>query len=1013
MDKGSYQLGYPGSIQPFSTEPQPPGWGDNIIGSPNGAFVTSKWWTSLIYKIDGEGNPTPMNIITPSPLNVWSIPDGVGCRQPYFDWPDPLPPLYEGPALLPDYTVEGLGFNEVVATVGITNNGFGVDRIGGAQGYGPVGKYPNTALVEYSTWHVTYDTLFQNNAAGQGSTTAPRLRATAARGSPYMWVEYPDGFPQANPTNYPMLQVQYSNPQAAAPVLYLPNNNFTSTSTQSDWAGIGGTGTQAAGANANAIAFTVNGRNYAAFGPPGTYWTWIYGGSAAQSITKLLLTGADNTSTTTFIVVAALPQNINMATMAQDGTLADLVSLFKTHAFQRPGNTGDPSVANFESGTYKLGTMFEPDYEGSDTVTGTFTYNMIDVGTGAPAVSNETLFALYPHQQANLDQVLDTDANNTQPYGSVYDASYQYTNSRGYATNAVESRLFDDPNFYEGDYNGQMRLVEGTGFVLEYTMPPTLRPVLPLVDFTTGGGDTSTLQSSLKWDWEIAWGTGTVSGNDSYGWAKLLSSVANNYMIAEELNYNGPGGLDDLQGYLYDGLVRWLDIAGAGQQNPNNTQDVLPTGFGYYANWNIMMPYPPGVNTNTNPLTEADGFFLARALNDMHFHLGYFIRAAFVYGKYNPSFVTEYGTMVEHLIRSLAGDYNDQANSATDTAVYPPYRFFDAYIGSSSAGGGQQYSSGENQESWSEAINAWYGMLLWAELTNNSSMSDRAAYMYASETDCSRRYVFNEDAVTSGNFYLDSKMFCNTFDTSNSLANFFQAPGTPANYSTPNFSREGNHALEFLPFGGGSLYLTLNQNGYQKMNYDALVNQPPAKFEGGTQGQADFKIYNDLIYMYQASFDPAGAQQQVNAVITDDPSKNNVRPPPGWLDNGNSLAFLYHWVYSLPQHLGDGHLEVGSSHPFTAVTTKKLFQFPSFNSQLQTSAASNPSPKLTSNTFSSVFRKRFFKFPSFELHLKTYTAYNPSDKWIIVEFSDGKRLFVRSRSHTKLRLPYIVRNGGF
>jgi hypothetical protein len=943
-----------------------------MLGSPNGAVPTSKWWTSLIYKISGNLSQTPMNIINPTPLNVWSINDGVGCRQPYFDWPNPLPPLSQGPALLPDYTVEDLGFQEAVATVGITNGSFGVDRIGGGQGYGPAaGQNPNTAVVEYGTWHVTYDTLYQNTPVGGSSSNAPRLRTTIARGNPFMWVEYPDGIPTATPTNYPMLQVQYSNPNASSPVLYLPNVNFTTTSTQTSWAGNQQTGTQGA-ASSNAIAFTVNGRNYAAFGPTGSYWTWIYDGNFG-GITKLLLSGVTTSSTTNFIVVAALPQNLNLATMAQNQTLAALVSTFQNCAPYRPGNTGTPSVANFRKGTYLLGTVFKPRYNQkaqSQNVTGTFTFNLVNVGTGTPAPNQQTLFAFFPHQQANLQQVMGTD---TPPFGSVYNACYQYTNTRGFATNQQESRNFNNPAFYNGAYNGQMRLARGTGFVLQYTLSQVLAPVLPQSDFK---GQARTLMSCLVWDYQNAWANGTKSGNDSYGWGKLLSAVANNYMIAQFLKFDRHGGIKDLGKYLENGLVSWFN-AQTGQQ----TQPAA-TGFAYDANWNVMLPFPPGVCSP--PSNVGDGFYVARLLNDMHFHYGYFIRAAAVYAKYNPSFVTQYGTMVEHLIRNLAADYTDRPNSATDNAIYPPYRFFDPYLGSSSAAGGQQYSSGTNQESWSEAINAWYAMILWAQQTNNAGMLARAAYMYASETDCSRRYVFNEDAVTSGNFYLQSNMFCNIYDTSNSLANFFSAPGTPPLYPTPNFSREGNHAIEWLPFGGGALYLTLNQNKYQSMNYQALVNQAPAAFEGG--GGANFKVYNDLIYMYQAIFNPTQAQARVKAVITADPLKNNVAPPSGWLDNGDSFAFLYHWVNTLPQVIQAQSEEAG------------LFGTPA------------AVPEITANQpFSSVTRTALqTTLSGGTLYDYTYRAYNPTSVVKEAKFSDGQRMTVEPLSYRKLVVQKVL-----
>jgi endoglucanase Acf2 len=480
----------------------------------------------------------------------------------------------------------------------------------------------------------------------------------------------------------------------------------------------------------------------------------------------------------------------------------------------------------------------------------------VNVGTGGQAADQTTLFALFPHQQANMQQVLGTtDA-------SVFSSNQKYTGSKGLATSQTER---GNPNFSDGLYNGQMRLAQGTGFVLQYTLPPLYDPVLPLASLK---GDQARLKQCLDWDWNIAWGIGRVSGHDSYGWGKLLGSVANNYQIAQALNYDGAGGKTHLAQYLGDGLKQWLNVS-----TPSTTDDPTLTYFAYDPNWNQMFPFPPGVS--------ADGFGVVIFLNDMHFHYGYFIRAAAVYAKYNPSFITQYGKIVEHLIRSIAADYNDQPNGAPDDAVYPPYRFFDPYAGSSSASGAQQYGDGMNQESSSEAVNAWYGMLLWAKVTNNATMLARAAYMYASETDVARRYVFCEDAVTSGQFALASNTFSNLYDDSNQLTLFFTAtPGI--------FAREPQHVINWLPFGGGALYLNVNKP-YAGLNYTALVNQPP--------GGDTFTTYSDLIWMYRAISNPAEAQTKANDINTYCIAHS---ASDGKLDNGNSLSMLYQWVFTLP-----------------------------------------------------------------------------------------------------------------
>jgi hypothetical protein len=53
--------------------------------------------------------------------------------------------------------------------------------------------------------------------------------------------------------------------------------------------------------------------------------------------------------------------------------------------------------------------------------------------------------------------------------------------------------------------------------------------------------------------------------------------------------------------------------------------------------------------------------------------------------------------------------------------------------------------------------------------------------------------------------------------------------------------------------------------------------------------------------MFQAIFDRKSAPDIVSTTKGRDPLANNLVVP-GWLDNGDRLAFLYQWVY--PGHPG-------------------------------------------------------------------------------------------------------------
>ena len=91
--------------------------------------------------------------------------------------------------------------------------------------------------------------------------------------------------------------------------------------------------------------------------------------------------------------------------------------------------------------------------------------------------------------------------------------------------------------------------------------------------------------------------------------------------------------------------------------------------------------------------------------------------------------LADWGGMVNEIVRDLAAGYDDPGNR------YPPFRNFDPYAGHSVASGVQQFADGVNQESSSEAINASYGMILWALASGDDALLARAIYAYTSEVD--------------------------------------------------------------------------------------------------------------------------------------------------------------------------------------------------------------------------------------------------------------------------------------
>ena len=103
-----------------------------------------------------------------------------------------------------------------------------------------------------------------------------------------------------------------------------------------------------------------------------------------------------------------------------------------------------------------------------------------------------------------------------------------------------------------------------------------------------------------------------------------------------------------------------------------------------------------------------DEFFTVEQINDHHFTYGYWIRVMAEIALRDPAWagVGQWGGMVELLVKDIA-------NTQRGAADFPYLRNYDPYEGHSWASGIGLGEYGNNQESSSEAINAWAGLILW------------------------------------------------------------------------------------------------------------------------------------------------------------------------------------------------------------------------------------------------------------------------------------------------------------
>ena len=242
---------------------------------------------------------------------------------------------------------------------------------------------------------------------------------------------------------------------------------------------------------------------------------------------------------------------------------------------------------------------------------------------------------------------------------------------------------------------GEIQLAEGNGFTTTTPFQGVL-PVIPDVGIPEPARLSRYVNDeAANYKFDIA---------DTYWTGKALGKLATLSAIADATN-NKPAqkqALDKTKALLED----YFTAAGT------------PKGIFYYNKpWGTLIGYPASFGSD-------------EALNDHHFHYGYFIRAAAEVLRQDPQWGSKakWGPMVEMLIR-------DCANPSRTDPMFPFLRNFDIYEGHTWADGKGDFADGNNNESSSEAMNAWTGLILWGELMGNKAIRDAGIYLYVTEKD--------------------------------------------------------------------------------------------------------------------------------------------------------------------------------------------------------------------------------------------------------------------------------------
>ena len=313
---------------------------------------------------------------------------------------------------------------------------------------------------------------------------------------------------------------------------------------------------------------------------------------------------------------------------------------------------------------------------------------------------------------------------------------------------------------------------------------------------------------------------------DTYFGGKALSRLANLLQLAVELD--DAESADIARTRLVEQLTDWTD--------PGRCETESTRCF-------VYDPVAKG-------LVGKVSAFGSDEFNDHHFHYGYLLFAASVAVADDPALMDRLRPVMDLVAADLATN--------GDSSFFPSQRVFDAYAGHSWASGYVPFRDGNNQESSSEAVAAWNGLALWADVTENAPLAEEARWMLANEAATAQAYWVGFDA---------SQAVYQGYEHSVIALNW----GAKRDYSTW-FSAEPNAKLgiQLIPMSPASDYLAGDPE------------RITANLAEATAGGYDVQ-FGDYMLMYAALRGPdAAAEAYAEAAAN----------PSLAVDDANSKAYL-------------------------------------------------------------------------------------------------------------------------
>ncbi|KAJ1852573.1 hypothetical protein GGH12_005394 [Coemansia sp. RSA 1822] len=324
---------------------------------------------------------------------------------------------------------------------------------------------------------------------------------------------------------------------------------------------------------------------------------------------------------------------------------------------------------------------------------------------------------------------------------------------------------------------------------------------------------------------------------DPYFFGKALARAARIALIADEVD--DPHSRDMAVQQVAEWFEPWL--------NGSNSNPLV-----YDTEWFGIV--------SSSGLCDAHADFGQGRYNDHHFHYGYFVYAAAVLAKLYP----EWATCHRDALDIFARDY---CNLNTKDTSFTLLRCFDIYEGNSWAAGLFPFADSRNQESTSEAINAYYAAYLYALATRRPQIAHVIRGVLQLEARTARTYWHVDDIcnVYPHEYSCDKAVVGILWSSKADYATFFG--------NNPEYI----YGIQFLPYTPATALLIKR----------AWIEKIWAPYLQRVADNAQTDAWREIIDLTYAVVDKNATLDRIARISSH--------------DDGNSASNAYYWVATAPE----------------------------------------------------------------------------------------------------------------